>query len=191
MACCKLGGHLNWPLEVDLRLLCPQFELEGPCPNWSGSCVTTLTWKCAHPNQSHPSVSVWQLLVQTWVMSSQPGPQTDKREFAWKRSRQHGQGAMVPTRTCLSVLLSHRCLQATRRYLHYFSHGSFTALNQRGKIKDALSETSTKEILCLWWTWLPQFPVCCTAVCIGWVSGTFFGTYLSTSVGSQSPWVRT
>lgn len=76
MACCKLGGHLNCPLEVDLRLLCSQFKLEGPSPTWSGSYVATLAWTCAHRSQSYPSMSVTQLLVQSWLMSCQPGPQT-------------------------------------------------------------------------------------------------------------------
>lgn len=55
-ACCKQGGHLNCSIQTDLRLLCPQFKLKGPCLVWS---VTTLVWKYAQSNQSYPSVALW------------------------------------------------------------------------------------------------------------------------------------
>lgn len=79
MTCLKLGGHLNCHLQIDLRLFCPLFNLEGLCLLWSGSCITTLAW-----NHAQPSKSFWgcvtQLLVQSWFVFCQPVPLAEDLE---------------------------------------------------------------------------------------------------------------
>lgn len=107
MTCLKLGGHLNCHLQIDLRLFCPLFNLEGLCSLWSGSCITTLAWNHAQPSKSCPSGAVSHSF---WCRAGLCSASLYHWQKTWKTLCQHGPVAMVPRRNCRAFTsLSSRC----------------------------------------------------------------------------------
>lgn len=109
MTCLKLGRHLNCHLQIDLRLFCPPFNLEGLCSLWSGSCITTLAWNRAQPNKSCP-LGLCHTASGAELVCVLP---------AWTTGRRLGRlyVNMAQLRWCPgeTVVLSHHCLLGAKQ----------------------------------------------------------------------------
>lgn len=127
---------------MNLRFFRPWFRLEGLCPT---SALTTLAWRCVHRSQCYP-LCLYDTASASELAHVPPCPDLAQTSLSFLvvMSRCDGPRKNLSFSSAFTSLpSSHKAI------LSLLFSCVFYSTAQCGKIKDALSKTSMKEILCL------------------------------------------